>query len=299
VHPTNHKIISVVLVTFGTYFGFQALDLISGIYQIEVYFSVAWYVFAFHLFWVLFIFDLHFKTPGHLSKAREKHKGWIVFWHALKSRAHHLYHWSYARNYLHYLILPGIIYWSVIVLMYLNPFHELFKDALIILATVAMSVVYWYFKVSFSRNMELHETGLKVLALAKLFAAYLAFTAILALGWYHALSTNLLFISTFLLVFVLVYQALFQHKLLSLHALVPILMVAILTALTLVIVLQKWNLNYYTAGLMVVVVYNTAWGLLHKYLDKELTRRMVGEYLAMLLVLISIILATQNFDGRI
>jgi hypothetical protein len=294
----KHKIASVIISTVCLYFGFQALDLILGIYQIQTYFFVSWYVFAFHVFWLTFIFDLHLKRAGHMAHARVHFKGTRIVWEALKNRVRHLYHWNYLRHYLNYLILPSVLYWSVIVLMYLNPFQELFKDVLIIISTASMAVVYWYLKEVFSHHMELHQTGLKVLALVKVFTAYLAYTALIAVGWYYGLSLAVLLPVVFMITFLLVYQALFQHRLLQ-DVYPAMLMFATLMALFFAAVFQNWNVNYYTAGLMVGVVYSGCWSILHRYLDRTLTWKILWEYAFMLLLLISLILATHDFQGRI
>lgn len=298
-HSFKHKIASVIISTVCVYFGFQALDLILGIYQVQTYFTVSWYVFAFHIFWLTFIFDLHLKRSGHLAYARVNFKGVRIVWEALKNRVRHLYHWSYIRHYLNYLILPSILYWSVIILMYVNPFHELFKDGLIIVSTAAMAVTYWYLKEAFSHHMELHHSGLKILALVKVLTAYLAYTALIAVGWYYDLDLSVLLPVVFILSFLLLYQALYQHRLLRADVYPAMLMFATLMTLVFAAVFQKWNVNYYTAGLMIGVIYNGAWNVLHRYLDRTLTRKILWEYAFMLIVLVSLILATHDFQGRI
>lgn len=298
-HSLKHKITAVIIATVCVYFGFQALDLILGIYQVAAYFTVSWYVFAFHVFWLTFIFDLHLKRSGHLAHARVHFKGARMVWEAFKNRTRHLYHWNYLRHYLNYLILPSILYWSVIILMYLNPFHELFKDALIIISTATIAVIYWHLKEAFSHHMELHRTGLKILGLAKIFTAYLFYTALIASGWYYGLDLSVLLPIVFILSFLLLYQALYQHRLLRWDVYPAILIFAMFMALVFASVFQNWNVNYYTAGLMVGVVYNGAWSVLHRYLDRTLTWKILWEYVFMLIVLISLILATHDFQGRI
>jgi hypothetical protein len=295
----KHKVLSVGIATVAAYFGFQALDLISGIYQVHEYFAVAWYVALFHALWLAFIFDLHLKTGGHLANARQLHTGLAVFWHALANRAHHLYHWSYVRHYLNYLIMPTVMYWSVVILIYLNPFHELFKDGLIVASTLAMGLAYWHLKEAFSTKFEHTHLGLRALALVKLFAAYLAYTALMALGWYFGLNLFLVLGVVLLITFLLLYQGLFQHKLMRLEVYPLLVMFSLLIMLVFAVVFLKWNVNYYTAGVMVAVVYNTVWGLLHRYLDRTLTRKLLWEYVFMLIVLISLVLATHDFQGRI
>jgi hypothetical protein len=295
----RHKALYVGITTAAAYFGFQALDLSLGIYQVETYFVLSWYVYAFHVFWLAFVFDLHLKIPGQLAHARARFKGLRAFAYAFAARVRHFYHWTYVRHCLNYLIVPSLIFWSVVTLMYLNPFHELFKDVLIIVSTFALCVNYWYLKQAFSRNMELHSTGLKVLALVKLFAAYLVFTAALAFGWYFGLEKNFLVPIVLLLTALLAYQALAQRRLLRLKSYAGIFMLAVLVSAVFAVVFQSWNSNYYTAGLLVAAVYNTGWGILHRYFERDLTRKLFWEYVFMLIVLVSLILATHDFQGRI
>ncbi|HYC79475.1 MAG TPA: hypothetical protein VEC17_00420 [Candidatus Binatia bacterium] len=295
----RQKTISVVIATIVTYFSFQSLDLILSIYQVRTYFVVSWYVYAFHIFWLTFLFDLHLKTDGHFDRARGRFNGVRLFFEAFKSRVRHLYHWSYLKHYLNYLILPSVFYWSVIILMHLNPFFELFKDVLIIMATGALVVVYWFFNIAFSRNMELHRTGLKVLALVKILAAVFSYTTLMAVGWYYGINLIVLLPVVFIITSLLLYQMLFQHKLVNISVYPAIIMFSILLTLVFTVIYQGWNVNYYTAGLMVAVVYNTCWGVLHQYLEKTLTRKVLWEYIFMMVVLVSIILSTHDFQGRI
>lgn len=295
----KHKIISVTLVTLATYFGFQSLDLVSGLYQIEVYFLIAWYFAIFHTFWILFIFDLHLRQRGQWAVARSKYPAAKAFFHALRLRTRHLYHWLYLKKYLTYMIMPTIFYWSVVVLIYLNPFHELFKDGLIIISTASMSLTYWHFKEAFSRNMELHDLGLKILNIVKLLAAYLMFTALMAFGWYYGLGLGLLMPAVFVLTFLLVYQALYQHRLMRAGTYPGMLMLSTLITLVFAVVFLKWNTNYYSAGLVVAAAYVLSWTVMHKFFERTLNRRLLWEYVFMFVVMISLILSTHDFQGRI
>jgi hypothetical protein len=288
----KQKTISVIIAAVVTYFSFQALDIILSVYQVGTYFTIAWYVYFFHIFFLLFLFDLHLKRIN-----KKQFAGELI--NAFNARIRHLYHWQYLRHYLNYLILPTVFYWSVIILMFRNPFFELFKDGLIVVATASLAVVYWYYNIAFSRNLELHRTGLKILALVKILGAVLAFTTLVAMGWYYEISLKVLMPMTFIVTSLLIYQMLFQRKLMKLSVYPGVVMVSILVTLAFTVIFQKWNNNFYTAGLMVGVIYNTCWGLQHQYLEKTLTKRIFWEYVFMMVVLVSIILSTHDFKGRI
>jgi hypothetical protein len=245
------------------------------------------------------VFDLHFK------RARNVHHGlWALFkapviWEALKDRARHLYHWSYVRHYLNYLIVPSVLYWSVVVMLFINPFAELFKDGLIIVSTVALSVIYWHLKEVFSHERELHYLGLRALSLVKIFTALLAYTALTAVGWYFGIALNFIAPVVYIATVLLVYQSLLQHKLLVSRSFVLIAVMGLIITMAFAVVFQFWSVNYYTAGLMIAVVYTCCWSLLRHYLEKTLSLALAWEYVFMFVVLLSIILATHDFQGRI
>jgi hypothetical protein len=295
----KHKTLAVVLAVAATYFGFQGLDLASGLYQMEIFFSLAWYLYAFHLVWLVFMFDLHFKRARNSHHSLMEMLNAPAVWVALKDRARHLYHWSYIRRYLNYLILPSVMYWSVVVLIYLNPFHELFKDGLIILTSASLAVVFWHLKEVFNHEVELRHMSLRLLSLIKLFAALLAFTATFAAGWYFGIHLAIMTLAASVAAVLLAYQSLFQHKLVSSRVWLPLIALGVVVACAYSMVFVNWNVNYYTAGLMVAVVYSCAWALLHHYLDRTLTRVILWEYVFTMIVLASIILATHDFQGRI
>lgn len=295
----KHKTISVVLAVAAMYFGFQGLDLASGLYQIDIFFKLSFYLYAFHLVWMVFMFDLHFKRARNATHSLAEFLTAPAVWEAVKDRVRHLYHWSYVRRYLNYLILPSVIYWSVVALIYLNPFHELFKDGLIILTSAGLAVVYWHLKEVFSHEAELRSASLKLLALVKLYAALLAFTAVFAGGWYFGVNVWLATAIAAAVAMLLAYQSLFQHKLVDITVWKWLVGLGLLVAVAFSVVFEGWNVNYYTAGLVVAVVYNGAWAVLHNYLHKTLTRALLWEHVFMMVVLIAVLLATHDFQARI
>ena len=61
-----------------------------------------------------------------------------------------------------------------------------------------------------------------------------------------------------------------------------------------------WNVNYFSGALAISVFYNTIWGFVHhKLIEKNLTREMILEYLAVLLVVLVLIFSTTNFSERV
>src|SRR6185503_2499821 len=121
-NETKQKFLSTLIVTFGAFLGFEALSYIIGIYQLRGSLYVAFYVYAFHIFWLTFVFDLHLKKRGVLANARLNHKGIKMVWMACQDRIEHLRRWDYLRHYQNYLVLPGLLYWGTVILLFLNPF---------------------------------------------------------------------------------------------------------------------------------------------------------------------------------
>src|SRR6185436_1965153 len=139
---TKQKFFSTLIVTLGAFLGFEALSYIIGIYQLRGSLYVAFYVYAFHIFWLTFLFDLHLKKRGVLANAKLNHKGLKMLWEAFKDRCGHMRQWEYLRHYQNYLVMPGIIYWSTVVLLFLNPFKWQLKTLIVVSSTIALNVTY-------------------------------------------------------------------------------------------------------------------------------------------------------------
>ncbi|MBI2607517.1 MAG: hypothetical protein HYW51_01705 [Candidatus Doudnabacteria bacterium] len=295
----QHKTLSTFIVTAISFLGFQALVFIVSIYQLGQYFRAAFWIYAFLVFWLLFIFDLHLRNRGVFALLKLKHNGVRLVWEALKKRVEHVFNWHYFSHLLAFLVLPSIIFWSTVALIALNPFAEQIKQIIVVMTVINLAVAYWYFTERFSKKLEAHELGLKVLNLVKLFAAYLAAASILGLTWYFGFGEGFLLAGIFTLTFLVMYQALFQHKLLKLSSEFYALGVAGACSLAGLWLYSNWDLQYFSGGIVVLATYNALWGILHHHLDQSLNKKLVGEYLLMLLVVFSILFATHNFAGRV
>jgi hypothetical protein len=295
----NHKILSNFIITAKSFIGFQILAFLASIYQFDIYFKVSIYLFLFHVFWLAFLFDLRFRNRGVLGNAKLNHQGFAMFWHAFKARITHLFNWHYFTHLLAFLILPNLIFWSTVVLISLNPFREQVKQLIVLGSTINIAVAYWYFNERFTRKLEVHEFGLKILNLVKLYTIYLVFSAILGLTWYFGLGLDFLIPGIFAFTFLILYQALFQHRLLDLWAEVYALGIAGAATLVAWWLYIFWNVQYLTGGLVILAVYNAAWGILHHFLDRSLSKKIVWEYLFIMLVIFSILFATHDFSVRV
>src|SRR3989344_254325 len=295
----KQKFFSTLIVTLGALLGFEALSYIIGIYQLRGSLYVAFYVYAFHIFWLTFIFDLHLKKRGVVAFARLNHTGLKMFWEAFKARLAHLRHWPYLRHYQNYLVLPGLIYWSTVILMMLNPFQSALKGFLALSSTIALSVAYWYMKEHVSRKLEHRDHWIKVLSLVKLYTGFLVYSATIGVAIYYGFGIDFLLAAIFTMTFLLLYQALFQHRLLNFNIFLWILGIAAIQAVVALWVYENWNSEYFTAGLVMLAAYNTMWGILHHYLEQTLTRKVVFEYLLMAVFIVSFLCASHNFNQRI
>ena len=299
VSQQNHKYLSTLIVSIGAFLGFEAISYAFGIYQLKATLYLTFYIYAFHIFWLTFLFDLHLKKRAILATARINYKGGAMVWEACKQRVDHLRNWEYLRHYQNYLVLPGLIYWSTVVLMYLNLFNHSLKQLLVVTSTLAMSVAYWFMKEHVSRKLEHDVSWIRILSLVKLYAAFLVYSALMGTTRYFNFDFNFLILSVLTLTFLLIYQALFQHKLLTFVAFLSTVMIAIVMAFVSFWVYVNWNSEYFTAGLVMLAVYNMLWGVLHHRLENTLTRKIFWEYFAMMLLIVSFLLASHNFNQRI
>lgn len=299
VNEQKQKFLSTLIVSLGAFLGFEALSYLLGIYQLKSLILVSIYIYAFHLFWLTFLFDLHLRKRGVLAQARVNHKGFKMLWEALKERTEHVFNWQYFRHYQNYLILPGLIYWSAVILLFLNPFREPLKQVIVVTSSIAMTVTYWYMKEHFSHKLESHQFGIKILALVKLYTAFLLYSAVLGIMWYLGFDARFLLVAVFLLTFLLVYQALFQHDLLSFQIYFLLLGMAAVVSIISLWVYDYWKINYFTGGLVMLTAYNMLWGLLHHYLDHSLSKKVVFEYVLMTVLILSMLISGHDFGPRI
>lgn len=295
----KEKFLSTLIVTIGAFLGFEALSYIIGIYQLKGSLYVAFYVYAFHIFWLTFLFDLHLKKRGVLATAKLNHRGIRMVWEAFIQRIEHVRKWEYLRHYQNYLVLPGLLYWSAVILLFLNPFDNQLKQLIVISSTAALSVAYWYMKEHISRRLEAMDHWIRVLSVVKLFAAFLVYSAAVGTTIHFGFGPDFLFAAVVTLTFLLLYQALFQHRLLNFQIVIWILVIAFAQGVASYWVYNNWNTEYFTAGLVMLAVYNTLWGILHHHLDKTLTRKVVFEYVIMMVFIITFLLAGHNFNQRV
>src|SRR5258708_12158240 len=211
----KQKMLSTLIVSLGAFLGFQAINYITGLYQLRTAIFVSFYVYAFHVFWLTFLFDLHLKKRGVLANAKLNARGFNMLWCAFKDRCAHVRKWEYLRHYQNYQVLPGLIYWASVILIFLNPFNNLLKELIVVSSTFALSIAYWYMKEHVSRNLEHQDHWIRVLSLVKLFAAFLIYSAVIGTTIHYGFDPIFLLSAVLTLTFLLVYHSLFHSRLLN------------------------------------------------------------------------------------
>lgn len=306
IHPTKQKFVIVAAAVFASVLGFQAASAALDAYEVSAFFSIAAYVYLFLFFLELFVFDLHLKNARSL-KTLEK-----TFLSGIQRRFYYLAEPRHFMHFLNYLILPGIIYWMTILLLYLDPFETASKQGLIAVSSLALAISFWYMKAVFYEHHEASRITRQWIFFTKLYASYIAYAAAFGITRYFGpysgdrdlgyavLGTYWFSLVVFCVTFALLYQALFQHHHISFRMLNIILLAAALIALVSYFVYETWNANYYSGALVLSGIYNTIWGIIHhKFIDHNLTREAVYEYLAVLFVILVIVFSTTNFSERV
>lgn len=274
VHPKTHLSISVVIMAAASFAGFEALAFMLQKFQLLVFWQTAAYLYIFLMAWTVFIYDTHRR---HIAAAP------VV--------------WSQLSN---YLILPSVIYWSAVVLMFLSPFHSALLQIWTVVATVGLAAGLWYLKVAFHDHREASHKARQMIFGAKILGSYLGFAAALGIGRYYEFGALWTGLCILLVAELLLRQALFQHHEMS-HAMLHfVLWIGLGLGVIGFFLYYFWNVNFYSAGLTLAAVYNTAWGYLqHKYIDHDFSKKIFYEYLAVLFVVLVILLSTTNFSEKI
>ncbi len=304
----SQKIISCALISLVVVGGFQALIYILNLNQPATYLQVAFWIFAYLIFKILFLFDLHFKKPGSLGRARVMHAGVArklernvkILLSALKDRLHHLYKWDYLKQWLHFLLLPGFIFWATISLFYVNFGNLKIQELLALLSSVALILDYWFLKEAFQRGREVVDNDIFViLSMIKIYAATILYGAALAMLRYYCFKPIYFSSEVFGYSFLLIYQALYQHRRINGKNTAIALGISAVMGLAGNQVYIMWGYNYFTAAIFLAALYNLMWGVFHYHLDKALTWRAFLEILAISAIVAGMVFSATNFRARI
>ena len=290
--PKAEKIIFAVVCAAVVVGGFQALIYILNLYQIGIFIITADVIYLFLAFNIIFLYDLHFKThPGKELSLKP----------ALVARTEHFWSLRYIGRYFNYLLLPTLIFWSTVIVLYLNFGHVKIQQSIALFSSIALVAAYWYIKEIFSRRAEIVDIEIFVrMTVIKIYSAGLAYAAAMALmRSSYCLSSYYYAGVVFAITFSLIFQALFQHRLNSNKNLLITAGISLLQAVAGFFVYRFWGLNFYTAAILLVIIYNLMWGVFHYYLDGALTKKAFLEILIISLLTAAMIFGATNFRARI
>lgn len=274
IHPKKHKAISVAVLTVISFVGLQAAAYLLQKNQDGLFWKSAGYLYSFLIFWIVFSYDTHRR---HIAAAP-------VIWSQLSN----------------YLILPSVIYWSAAGLMFLSPFSSGLQTVWTILAAAGLGTGIWYLKVAFHEHRQANRNARQLVFLAKILASYLGFTAAVGLGRHYGFGGLWSGLLVLLISQLLLRQAMFQHHHMRHDSLKLVLLLSLGLGVAGYLLYHFWNVNFYSAGLVLSALYNTSWGLIqHRFIDRNLTRKIAYEYLAVLFVILVVLFSTTNFAEKI
>jgi hypothetical protein len=304
----QQKILSTALVTIAAFLGFQSLINIINLNQAREFLLSATYLFVFFWLMILVLFDLHFKNRGAYQRAKFKHESIEHFFQkqvnilatALKDRLTHLFKFSELKHALNYLILPALIFWSTVGVIFLNLGQVQIQQFYAFLSTMALGLSFWFIKEVFTRRKEIVDQDVfVVLSLVKIFTAALSFGVLMAAMRYYCLDPKFYASSLFVVAYLLLHQALFQHNRLSPKTQSHILLISLALSAIGYIVYLYWGFNYFTAAIFLGAFYNFFWGVYHFYLDRSLTKKAFWEIFLISALIAYLVFINTNFSARI
>src|SRR3989344_6755699 len=153
--PEKQKFILVFITALVSFLGLESANQALLSYQIKSFFLISLYIYLFLVFLQSFVFDLALKTKTP--------------WSALASRFSYMLKLEHFLHYQNYLVLPGIIYWSAVSMMFLNPFDLITSQVVIVSTTVALTLAFWYLKTVFYAHKAAKSTTRQAIFLVKIF----------------------------------------------------------------------------------------------------------------------------------
>jgi O-antigen/teichoic acid export membrane protein len=103
----------------------------------------------------------------------------------------------------------------------------------------------------------------------------------------------------FCVTFLLIYQALFQHKHNNAKNLFWALAIAIAQSALAYAVFTFWGYEYFTAATFLAAFYNMFWGVFHHSLEGTLSRRVFWETLIVSIFIAILAVSVTNFRAQI
>lgn len=287
--------------------GFEAIAFLIGIYQVSLFLQVSILLYLYILFKTSFIFDLKLKKPRSYERSKEYYwynkqpvVKWLrIYWRTFKLRFQWLFHWQNFKHLQNYFILPAVLYWSVVILIFLNPFRLAVKQLIVVSGTLMMTYVIWFMKVVFRNYLSTSKQILDLMFGITFTASFLLFSGALGVYWYLGIDGFYFPLAIGTLTFLLGYQLFFHRMLVSFSNLRYILLVSILLVGGSFVVWQFWTVNYFTGGLLLAGIAYFFWGVTIEHLERKLTPMSFWGYLLITLLILVFVLVTTNFQARI
>jgi hypothetical protein len=304
----TQKIITAGLNLIVVVWSFEILITILNLNQPAIFARTAFIVGLFYILQIVLLYDLHFKNKGALGRARQQHghlvegmeKNLKVFFSAFWDRCAHLREIKFIKQWLNYLILPGIIFWSTIAIFFVEFGFLKVQQSFAILSSLALFINYFYLKEIFLRGKERVDTDVFVMmSMIKIYASAIAYGASIAIIRRYCLDSRLLVLGIFAITFLLIWQALYQHKKTGIKNLSYALLMSVVMAELGNLVLVYWGYNHFTAAIFLATCYNLMWGVFHYKLDKALTVKALLEILLVSAIILGMIFGVTNFRARL
>jgi hypothetical protein len=298
----------VLGVTLTALFGFEAISVLAGIFQLSDFLQIALLLYVFLVILISLVFDLKLKLPKSWERSsyyykHSKHrlkKILLIFWRAFKLRFHYLNNWMHWLHFQNYLILPAVLFWSVIALIFLNPFDDLRKQIFILCGTLMLAIVFWFFKTFF---ISYHSSSLEARSLmfaVTVLTGFLSFSSTLGLVWYFGHSIWVFVFGVGGLGFLLLYQSLFRHSMLATSRNFKYAFLGgVFLAVVAYVIGNIWSVNYYSAGTLLAGCLYWYWSNILQWLERRWILMRALEYTLIFLLVVLFVLATTNFSARI
>src|SRR6185436_11182741 len=112
----------------------------------------AFYIGWFFIFQVALLYDFHYRDRTNPK----------VEIRALKRRFKHLLDWDFFSQWMHYLILPSLIYWGSLSLIYINFGFPKVQQIIVVFSSAAFYIYYLYLKEIFLRQRQVIDRDIFV-----------------------------------------------------------------------------------------------------------------------------------------
>lgn len=306
----SQKIITALITSTAVFGGFEALVYIVNLNQIQVFLWTALVIWFYLWIQISLLYDLHFKNPGSLSRARVRHENvghWLhralrVLLSAFWDRIEHFRKWKMFASWANYLLLPGVIYWATVVMLYLNLGRSFLQQVFVLLSGIALITAYWHIKEIYTAKEEkISIDSFIALSAVKIYTALGAYGAAIGYAKYNCdfISPIWFGIIVFCITFLLIYQALFQHKFTGTKNVFLTLLISLVQAMLAYAVYFYWGYEYLTASIFLAAFYNMFWGVFHHSLEGTLSRRVFWETVIVSLFIAILAMSVTNFKAQI